>query len=631
MIAGFRNRLWATALVVSAPAAIFLTSCQATGGGENVMSQSAVKMWATGDGVRVNPETGRYLEERTDIHADYPSGDYQARNAVWEAAENRVALRSARNEFVAFQLVVESDKPLRGVEVSFERLQGPGGVEISGRGVALLKAWYVQVVRPSSGYEESSLGLGWYPDALIPAEVGAPLVFDLPDAENGIGETQRNQTVWVDIYVPRDREEAPPGKYTGVVRVSWPGGQQEVPVELTVWDFALPDEIHCRGDIFNNSIKNLPPEIEMLYYQMCIQHRFQPGVCFYRPELKIEGTQVSLDWEDYDQRVGPYLDGSAFTDKHGYWGPGYGLPIDHILMPFDCERGESRERAWPAATPEGGPTPEFEAIWLETERQVKEHFEADPNWRKVEKIIFLDGLDEAYNEEAYKKMAYFGGLLQRGLGKGWFKYRIDGGYSWEAMDFLHPYVNLWVCHSVGFDAKKMAHFREKGVEPWFYGPMIYERRANSGCGSNTFIDLDLLTCRGIGWAAWKHKCGYCEWEFDWNADIAWRTAANYDRGRVAYNGSGQFIYRGEPIGRVGPVPSIRLKAHRRGFQDYEYFWLLQQAGKSDAADEVVDGIVHTPPFGQESVGNTEIWRNNPEEWDAARIRAGELLAATAGK
>jgi hypothetical protein len=275
--------------------------------------------------------------------------------------------------------------------------------------------------------------------------------------------------------------------------------------------------------------------------------------------------------------------------------------------------------------PEEGATPEFEAVWLETGRQLRSHFEADPNWRKVEKIVFLDGLDESYNEEAYEKMAYYSDLLRRALGKGWFKYRIDGGYQWSAMDYLHPHVDLWVCTTAGFDADKTAHFRERGVEPWFYGQMIYPPGTGAYSGSNTFIDLDLLTCRGVGWAAWKLRSGYCQWEFDWNADVAWTEAINYRNGDVAVNGSGLLFYRGDMVGSSDPIPSIRLKAHRRGFQDYEYFWLLKQAGLGAEADELVNSVIHTTPFGQMNWGNTDIWKNNPEEWDAARMRAGELL------
>jgi len=593
------------------------------------MNPPAMTVWATNDGVRVSPETGRYLEDRTDVHTDYPTGDYRAGNAVWDAA-GRVTIHGARNEFVAFQVVVEADEPTRGIRVQLESLTGPGGARIAGHNIALFKAWAIRVQQPSTGYEDTSLGPAWYPDALIPAPTGEPLIFDVPDADNAIGPTQRNQTVWVDIYVPRGRSEAPPGTYRGALRVEHPGGSREVEVELTVWDFALPDEIHCRGDIYNNSLARMDPEMELRYYQMCRRHGFDPGVYRYIPPLKIDGTQVQIDWSAYDARLHKYLDGSAFTEAHGYWGRGRGVPLDHIILPFDCEKGENRRRAWPMATPEGGPTPEFDAVWVETARQLREHFDADPVWQRARRVVFLDGLDESYYEDAYRRMISYCKLLRQGMGEDWFQYRIDGGYTREAMEKLHAWVDLWICHTIAFDADTVAHFKDRGVETWFYGPMIYEREENSACGSNTFLDLDTLTCRGIGWAAWKHRCGYCEWEFEWNTDRSWTDPINWVTEHVEYNGSGLLIYRGDVIGSPGPVPSIRLKAHRRGFQDYEYFWLLREAGKEKEAHEIVSSVICTAPFGEASVGNREIWGNNPEAWDAARIRAGELLQQAAG-
>ena len=585
------------------------------------MSDS-VEVWATNDGVRVNPETGCYFEDRRDILPDYPTGRYQQLNLIWEGG--RVRLQAARNEFVSFQVVVGAREPVRDLRVALGPLLGPGGATLGGRSVALFRAWYVEAKKPSHGYTKSSLGAGWYPDALIPAPEGEPVVFDLPESENGI-PGQCNQTVWVDIYVPR---EAAAGDYRGELTVSWPGGRREVPVELMVWGFALPDEIHCRGDIYNNSLTRMAPELELRYYQLARQHGFQPGVVYYRPGLSIVGTQVRLDWSGYDARLRRYLDGSAFTEAQGYWGPGVGLPIDHLILPFDCERGDNRRRAWPAARPEAGPTPEFEHIWIETARQCRAYFETDLHWRRVGKIVFLDGLDESYHQAAYDQMIYYCKLLRQGMGERWFLNRIDGGYSREAMTQLNPYVDLWVCHTADYDSETVSYFRPRGTEAWFYGPMVYEEQANSGCGSNTFLDLDLFTCRGVGWAAWKHRCGYCEWEFDWNADTAWREAGNYKREGtpVSYNGSGLLIYRGDVVGRSEPIPSIRLKAHRRGFQDYQYFWLLRQAGLGAEADALVDSVIQTSPFGPTSVGNRRIWRNDPEAWERARLRAGGLLS-----
>jgi len=86
-----------------------------------------------------------------------------------------------------------------------------------------------------------------------------------------------------------------------------------------------------------------------------------------------------------------------------------------------------------------------------------------------------------------------------------------------------------------------------------YGTVIYETaRAGGSCGSNTFLDLDVLTGRCLAWVAWKYGTGYCSWEFDaywdnvndvFDSDRNWTDAINFrhKRSNVAYNGSGNLI------------------------------------------------------------------------------------------
>jgi len=105
-------------------------------------------------------------------------------------------------------------------------------------------------------------------------------------------------------------------------------------------------------------------------------------------------------------------------------------------------------------------------------------------------------------------------------------------------------------------------------------------------------------------------------------------AANFRMRGRCLNGNALLIYRGDVLLRPGPFPSIRLKAHRSGFQDYEYFWLLEQAGAAAEADQLVDSVVHTTPMGRSAVGDGEFWANDPEQWEAARIKAGDLLSET---
>jgi hypothetical protein len=589
---------------------------------------SAVKLWVVGDGVRVNPITGSLMESRSDIHKDYPTGNFRAGNQVWHAAAKKVNLTGARNEFVSFQLIIEATQSISDADVSFSAVRHSSGAKIDGRNLQLFKEWYVPVRRASTGYEGTSLGAGWYADALLPkrrANLSSGFPFSIPDLYNNISD-QKNQAIWVDIFIPYEREAAPPGDYVGGIDVTWKGGKDSLQVSLSVWDFALPQESHLSGDIWNGSMKNMPPDEELLYYQLAAQHRFLPLIYAYRPKLSITRGTVILDWSEYDQRLSPYLDGSAFTQEQGYWGPGYGIPLHHVMLPFDIEKHGDKSRAWPMALPEAGRTPAYEHVWKEAARQVKEHLDLKPHWRKVQKIAFLDGLDESYFDTAYEKMVYYGKLLHDAMGRGWFKYRVDGGYSKDAMEKMSSEIDLWVCHTVAFDLPKMAYFREKGVESWFYGPMIYEQERNSGCGSNTFLDLDLNINRAIGWLGWKYRSGWVEWEFDWNAYAAWYEPENFKEPERIYNGSGQLIYRGAVMGYKEPIPSIRLKSQRRGLQDYEYFWLLAQKRGAEQADKLVNQVIYKNPFGETAMLDTEVWKNNPDAWETVRLSAGEMIA-----
>jgi hypothetical protein len=581
------------------------------------VQDNGVRVWAAGDWTRISPVSGRLLEGKADA---------RTRSTVWDASTRTVSLKSARNEFIAFQVVVEADGPRDGIDVQFEALAHPSGARLTGRNVALFKEWYTQVRRPSTGYEKTSIGPDWYPDALMPyrkSGLNSGFPFSIPDLHNNIPD-QRNHAVWVDIFVPFDRAAAPPGRYAGNLKVSWKGGSDTLKVVLDVWDFALPEENHLPGDIWNDSMKTMPPGEELLYYQLAHQHRFLPLIYAYRPELKVEGTRVQIDWSGYDRRLSRYLDGSAFTPKYGYWGPGEGLPLDHVMLPFDVKKKHGA--AWPVDLPKGGRTPDYEAIWKETGRQIRTHMDADPRWRKVTKIAFLNGLDESYNEESYEMMIYYGRLLHDAMGRGWFKYRIDGGYEPSVMEKLAAEVELLVCHTVEYDVDRVAEYRRKGVDSWFYGPMVYEQRKNSGCGSNTFLDLELLVNRAIGWIGWKYRSGWVQWEFDCNAFAAWYEAENFKEPERIYNGSGQLIYRGAVMGYNHPVPSIRLKSQRRGLQDYEYFWLLAgKTGSKDASDRIVNRIVNKQPFGEKAMFDTDVWQHDPEAWETARYEAAAAL------
>ena len=75
----------------------------------------------------------------------------------------------------------------------------------------------------------------------------------------------------------------------------------------------------------------------------------------------------------------------------------------------------------------------------------------------------------------------------------------------------------------------------------------------------------------------------------------------------------------------GVCPSIRLKTMRDGVQEYEYMRLLSELdGNSERVNEIVNSIIKQP-FGENAIGNLDVWSFDPELWDQKRIELGELI------
>jgi hypothetical protein len=62
-------------------------------------------------------------------------------------------------------------------------------------------------------------------------------------------------------------------------------------------------------------------------------------------------------------------------------------------------------------------------------------------------------------------------------------------------------------------------------------------------------------------------------------------------------GNGVLFYSGARLPDIGfpqidgPLSSLRMKAYRRGLQDYEYCWLLAQKGKRSIADSAILKVI----------------------------------------
>ena len=596
---------------------------------------AAMKVWIVGDSIRIDPTKNAAFEDNPLLFPDGLSGNYQESNLIWDGEHRRISLKAARNESIAFQIVIERTGPekLSDIKVSLGELSGPGGKKIPAENIDLYKEWYVHVKKPSR--QTYTLGTGYYPDALLPClrwtgnlyPHAYVMPFSIPDPMTDIGDEQRNQALWVDIFVPRDRQEAPPGTYASTITVISDSGQAELNLQLQLWDFALPEESHIKGNIHTDTeINVLPEDMELRYYQLMRRHRLAMGVLGYAPALKLQGTEVQIDWTKYDARLSKYLDGSAFTERHGYQGPGYGVPIELLVLPFDAFPVNFYKMSvgirigkefkfygpWPVSLPKEGPTAAYAEIWKNAFRQFEAHLNEHPQWNKTRFVVFLLSLDEAYDDIARERMFYYGQLLKDSGAKR-LEYRVDGWYPRETMMRLAKILKIAILGLGGWDPQVVEEIRRQGVDPWFYD-------------AAGVLDGDGLQGRALSWIAWKYRAGsWTLWELDFNSLRAYLNPETYPD----LNGHGMLIYRGETMGLEEPVASLRLKIMRRGAQDYEYFWLLsQKSGGRQQADEIVNSIVNDfvrVGADRASLGSPGHWKHNSEDWERARLRLGDLI------
>jgi hypothetical protein len=130
-----------------------------------------------------------------------------------------VRMAAARSGIHAAQLVAVSPGPIKGLKAAVGDLKGPGTIPGS--------AWKV-----AYGVADG-----------VPAKAGEIGFFDSlesePPAEVAPGKSgQAVQSIWLKLYVPAD---AKPGDYAGKVTVKAEGGSAEVPVNVKVFDWVMPD------------------------------------------------------------------------------------------------------------------------------------------------------------------------------------------------------------------------------------------------------------------------------------------------------------------------------------------------------------------------------------------------------
>ena len=530
----------------------------------------------------------------------------QDKNLAWNGATHTVTLGSARNEYVAFQIGIHADKDeLQNVTVIPADLKGPGKAVIPAANIDLFVEHYLNVTVSSRSDEKNlfkDCTTGEHPTQMVPftaKKFGAPFTV-------GAG---RNQPVWVDIYVP---EDATPGDYKGAFKVK--AGEKDlgdITVALTVWKFTLPQETHFRSYLYTgpenirwgHRIKELADlgdpkflELQDRYFQMAHQHRLN-----FHP-------LVGTGYEEVLDRYYKYYDGSAFTQRVG--------------------KGVGQNAA--CITPEGKSEEDFKNL----AKKIVEQWER----KKPNAVLFAYMWDEPHSPEDFAASKLHCKWVHDAVGKKLPTFIATPQYQkYDASD-----VNIYTEPSV----EDIPKILERGDSVW---------AVNGGYAAGPYVDAPGYGGRSIVWMNWKMNLG--GWQFwdccywvdkqnrkhrenkRWVPDMTyaqinadpdryveklWSDPMNFDESRkkgyamadaIRINGDGLLYYPGYDVGIDGPIASFAVKSLRRGAQDYEYLWLLKQAGKEKQVEPIVNSVC--PAAGK--------WNDNPEAWEQARLDLAALL------
>jgi hypothetical protein len=137
-----------------------------------------------------------------------------------------IVIRAARNEPEAAQLVIAAKDKINNFTATVSDLKGPRSAKIGAENIDILRVMYVTTEIAT----DKSCQVGDWPDPLPP-------LTDAIDIEAG-----KNQPLWIRVNVPADAKS---GLYKGSIQLKADGFKALVPLEVEVFDFALPQRMTC--------------------------------------------------------------------------------------------------------------------------------------------------------------------------------------------------------------------------------------------------------------------------------------------------------------------------------------------------------------------------------------------------
>jgi hypothetical protein len=544
-----------------------------------------------------------------------------------------VRLAAARDEVAAFQVVLRATSAAAlDLDLSLTELVAPAGSVLPSSAVRLFLAHHVRVDPGGYTWGPPTRVLEWpdyYPDALVPFVAPCGSDASLVTSVRVPGPDGPNRMVWVDVHVPRDQ---PPGAYRGALRVAYGARRVELPLEVEVAPATLPaaPSLDAVAELYrayaNEGVGTDLADPAWRAMAQCYQQLAHAHRAVFVERVR----EAPRSWDDYDLAHGPALDGTLFTPRHGYDGPGQGAPVTVWRTPWPQRYDGRLER----------PLPEAEIASYEQLAEAWDRHAAEKGWDRVRFFAYvfdeIDGPQDASSgrpEQAasdYLAMAH-GEIarVQQALDRGarthpvdllWTSHSDPARWAGTPGHDLAGIVRLWCPNARAASPEFLQQRIARGERAWFY------HAGHPSIGAHS-INVPGHEMRTWGVVAARYRL---------NGMLAW--AADYADPERPYErptykakddrfGNGTLVYPGALLPTIGlpaapgPIPSVRLKMLRRGIQDADLAHLAREAGRVEAVDRLLRETV--PRALAEGRGKPS-WPADLGAWDAFHRRLLEL-------
>ena len=138
-----------------------------------------------------------------------------------------------KGDVESIQLMITPDKDVLDYNFTMGDIATQSGAVISADCFEIYAEHYMEVM---SSYNPDSF-FGYYPDALVPMENYRFRRYNSINAG-------KNQGIWLNLNIPVDAQA---GTYTGEGKLTLDGKEYAIPVELTVYNVTMPEEVHAQS------------------------------------------------------------------------------------------------------------------------------------------------------------------------------------------------------------------------------------------------------------------------------------------------------------------------------------------------------------------------------------------------